>query len=106
MSQVMVVTAVAGCAVVFLLGCIIGFVTEPVPGMPGEISALWWLAPALVVVAALPTLVICQRALTLQAAGTGDHTQASVGSSSTESISEDVGPGLDQCPTEALTSAS
>ena len=99
----MVATAVLGSTLVFLLGCFVGSVTEPVPGMLGGVSALGWIAPALVVVAALPTLVICQRTLNLQGPRTSDH--APVGSSSTESISEDVGSGLDLFPTEALTSA-
>ena len=104
----MAVTAVVGGTVVFLLGCFIGSVTEPVPGMPGGVSALGWLAPALVVIAALPTLVICQGALTLQTPRTVGQKQAPVASlstGSTGSISEDVGSGLDLFPTEALPSA-
>ena len=99
-------TAVVGSTVVFLLGCVIGSVTEPVPGMLGGVSALGWLAPALVVVAALPALVICQRALALRTPRTVAQTQAPIGSASTGpvstgSISEDVGSGLDLFPTEA-----
>ena len=102
----MAVTAVVGGTVVFLLGCIIGSVTEPVPGMLGGVSALGWLAPALVVVAALPALVICQRGLTLLTPRTLGQNHAPVrsvltGSVSTGSISEDVGSGLDLFPTEA-----
>ena len=104
----MAVTAAFGGTVVFLLGCIIGSVTEPVPGMLGGVSALGWLAPALVVIAALPALVICQGALTLHTPRTLGQNQAPVGSLSTGSngsISEDVGSGLDLFPTEALTRA-
>ncbi len=107
----MAVTAAVGGTVVFLLGCFIGSVTEPVPGMLGGVSALGWLAPALVVIAALPALVICQGALTLQTPRTVGQNQAPVGSLltgpmltgsvSTGSISEDVGSGLDLFPTEA-----
>ena len=102
----MAVTAAVGGTVVFLLGCFIGSVIEPVPGMLGGVSALGWLAPALVVIAALPALVICQGALTLHTPRPLGQNQAPVGSVltgsvSTGSISEDVGSGLDLFPTEA-----
>ncbi len=100
----MALTALGGSTFLFLFGLLVGRLAEPVPGMLAGVSALWWLAPALVVVAALPSLVICQRALSRQrpAVDRAPTMAASIGSTST---SEGLGSALDLFPTEALTSA-
>ena len=102
----MALTTLGGCTFLFLFGLLVGRLTEPVPGLLGGVSALWWLAPALVVVAAMPPLVTCQRALSRQRPAV-DRAPAvaaavSIGSTST---SEGLGSALDLFPTEALTPA-
>ena len=102
----MALTALGGCTFLFLFGLLVGRLTESVPGLLGGVSALWWLAPALVVVSAMPALVICQRALSRQRPAV-DRAPAvaaavSIGSTST---SEGLGSALDLFPTEALTPA-
>jgi len=103
----MALTALGGSTFLFLFGLLVGRLTEPVPGLLGGVSALWWLAPALVVVAAMPSLVICQRAVSRQrpAVDRAPAVTAPAVSIGLTSTSEGLGSALDLFPTEALTPA-
>lgn len=56
-------TALCSGAAIFLFGCLIGWQTEPVPGVPGGVAWLSWPILLMMVGAAVTPLVTAHRAV-------------------------------------------
>ncbi len=99
---VMALTALCAGTAVFVFGWIIGSLTEPVPGMPAGVPAVSWIAPALIALAALPSIVICQRASTWQSVR-GCHVRESVFGQRQRQRDDGLESPLDLFPAETST---
>ena len=64
-ERLIALTTLGGGATVFLLGFLVGRLTEPVPGM-FEVAWLWWLVPPSIAAAAVSRLVTMYRTVRRQ----------------------------------------
>ena len=62
MPLTMTLTIAFSIGIIFALGYLTGRIVTPVPGMLGGVPLLAWMPPAMIVLGALPSLLICNKA--------------------------------------------